>query len=141
MPLILLLGMLDRLRQKVRSLNLQRQVSVEERSFLTLDDVPGAPFDAIFSDLGGLNCVSDLSPVIRQLPMVLRPGGIVTWVLMPHICLWEISEIFRGNFRVAFRRWTRGAVRANLEGLQFDVYYFAPGRCSSGSVTITNLLP
>ena len=45
---------------------------------------------------------------------------------MPHICLWEMAEIFRGDFRLAFRRFSRGAVRAHLEGLQFDVYYFSP---------------
>ncbi len=119
-------GMLDRLRQKVRDLGLQERVTVEQRSFLSLSDIPGAPFDAVFSDLGGLNCVADLSPVIEQLPRVLRPGGIVTWVLMPHVCLWEMAEVFRGDFRLAFRRFSRGAVRANLEGLQFDVYYFSP---------------
>jgi ubiquinone/menaquinone biosynthesis C-methylase UbiE len=119
-------GMLDRLRQKVRDLNLGDRLTVEQRSFLSLTDVPGAPFDAVFSDLGGLNCIADLSPVIAQLPKVLRPGGIVTWVLMPHVCLWEMAEVFRGNFRLAFRRFARHAVRANLEGLHFDVYYFSP---------------
>ena len=119
-------GMLNRLRDKVQNLNLQDRVTVEERSFLSLDHVPGAPFDAVFSDLGGLNCVPDLSPIIQQLPKVLRAGGQVTWVLMPHICLWELVEVFRGNFRLAFRRLPQGGVRANLEGLQFDVYYFSP---------------
>ncbi len=119
-------GMLERLRGKVDALQLQNRVTVEERSLLTLEDVPGAPFDAVFSDLGGLNCVPDLSPVIAQLPKVLRPGGIVTWVIMPHLCLWEMAEVFRGHFRLAFRRFARGAVRANLEGRQFDVYYFSP---------------
>ncbi len=119
-------GMLDRLRAKVNDLDLADRITVEQRSFLSLNDVPGAPFDALFSDLGGLNCVPDLSPVIAQLPRVLRPGGIVTWVLMPHVCLWEMAEVFRGHFRLAFRRFSRDAVRANLEGLQFDVYYFSP---------------
>jgi ubiquinone/menaquinone biosynthesis C-methylase UbiE len=118
-------GMLDRLPDKVRDLNLGERVTWEARSFLSLEDVPGAPFDAVFSDLGGLNCVPDLSPVIRQLPRVLRPGGLVTWVLMPRICLWEWLEVFRGNFRLAFRRLTARGVKANLEGLQFDVYYFS----------------
>jgi hypothetical protein len=45
---------------------------------------------------------------------------------MPHICLWEIAEVFRGNFPLAFRRFSRGKVRASLEGLHFDVYYFSP---------------
>jgi hypothetical protein len=88
--------------------------------------VQGAPFDAVFSNLGGLNCVPDLSPIIRDLPMVLRPGGIVTWVLMPPICLWEMAEIFRGNVRLAFRRLSRNGTRSHLEGLHFSVYYFTP---------------
>ena len=121
-------GMLSRLRQKVSELRLEDRITVEERSFLDLRQVPGAPFDAVFSDLGGLNCVADLSPVIRQLPGVLRPGGTVTWVLMPHVCLWEMAEVFRLNFRVAFRRLSAHGVQAHLEGLTFPVYYFSPRR-------------
>ena len=119
-------GMLNRLQEKVHQLGLQGHVTMEARSFLSLENVQGAPFDAVFSDLGGLNCVPDLTPVIQQLPKILKPGGIVTWVLMPHICLWEIAEVFRGNFSLAFRRLSRGSVRAHLEGLYFDVYYFSP---------------
>ena len=119
-------GMLDRLRDKVQDLNLGGCVTWEELSFLSLENVHGAPFDAVFSDLGGLNCVPDLSPVIQQLPKVLHAGSLVTWVLMPRTCLWEWMEVFRGNFRLAFRRLTQHAVRANLEGLQFEVYYFSP---------------
>jgi ubiquinone/menaquinone biosynthesis C-methylase UbiE len=119
-------GMLRRLQEKVSRLGLQDRVTMEERSFLSLENTRGAPFDAVFSDLGGLNCIPDLTPVIRQLPRILKPGGIVTWVLMSHVCLWEMAEIFRGNFSLAFRRFARGSVRANLEGLNFDVYYFSP---------------
>ncbi len=119
-------GMLNRLPEKVERLGLQDRVTMEALSFLSLENVHGAPFDAIFSDLGGLNCIPDLTPVIRQLPAVLKPGGIVTWVLMPHICLWEMAEVFRGNISLAFRRFSSGSVRANLEGLNFDVYYFSP---------------
>jgi ubiquinone/menaquinone biosynthesis C-methylase UbiE len=119
-------GMLNRLAEKVNRLGLDDRVTMEERSFLSLEDVKRAPFDAVFSDLGGLNCLSDLTPVIQQLPKVLKPGGVVTWVLMPHICLWEMAEVFRGDFALAFRRFPRGRVRANLEGLHFDVFYFSP---------------
>src|SRR5512143_2194404 len=73
-------GMLGRLRAKVHDLGMEDRITVEERSFLSLLDTPGAPFDAVFSDLGGLNCISDLSPVIRQLPSVLKPNGLVIWV-------------------------------------------------------------
>jgi methyltransferase family protein len=118
--------MLSRLPEKVDKLGLHDRVTMEQRSFLSMENVQDAPFDAVFSDLGGLNCVPDLSPVIRQLPKILKAGGIVTWVLMPHVCLWEMAEVFRGNFSLAFRRFARGSVRANLEGLNFDVYYFSP---------------
>ena len=121
-------GMLDRLQEKANRLGLQDRISMEARSFLSLENMTQAAFDAVFSDLGGLNCIATLNPVIRQLPKVLKPGGIVTWVLMPHICLWEMAEIFRGNLSLAFRRFSRGGVRASLEGLNFDVYYFSPGQ-------------
>jgi ubiquinone/menaquinone biosynthesis C-methylase UbiE len=119
-------GMLSRLSEKVAELGLHGRVTMEERSFLSLESIHGAPFDAVFSDLGGLNCVPDLTPVIQQLHKVLKPNGIVTWVLMPHVCLWEMAEVFRGNFSLAFRRFSRGSVRAHLEGLNFEVYYFSP---------------
>jgi ubiquinone/menaquinone biosynthesis C-methylase UbiE len=119
-------GMLNRLRDKINTLGLHARVTMEEQSFLSLEKLQGGPFDAAFSDLGGLNCIPDLTPVIDKLPKILKVGGIVTWVLMPHVCLWEIAEVFRGNFSLAFRRFSHGRVRANLEGLNFDVYYFSP---------------
>jgi len=121
-------GMLNRLPEKIEKLGLQNRVTMEKQSFLSIEDVQGAPFDAIFSNLGGLNCVPDLTPVIRQLPKILSVGGTVCWVLMPHVCLWEMAEVFRGNFSLAFRRFSGGRVQANLEGLTFGVYYFSPGQ-------------
>jgi ubiquinone/menaquinone biosynthesis C-methylase UbiE len=121
-------GMLARLREKVERLGLQPRIAVQECSFTRLDQVHNAPFDAVFSDMGGLNCIPDLSPVIRELPRVLRPGGLVTWVLMPPVCLWELAELLRGHPRLAFRRLARAGTRSHLEGLHFDIYYFSPAR-------------
>jgi SAM-dependent methyltransferase len=138
-------GMLARAQEKVRQLGLVDQVTVEERSFLKLDNIadlqgarpagttqrdamPGvtrAQYEAVFSNLGGLNCIPDLRPVIGSLASVLRPGGIVTWVLMPPVCLWELASVFTEG-RKAFRRLSRGGTRAHLEGLYFPVYYFSP---------------
>ena len=118
-------GMLERLREKVERFDLHDRVTFQQLSFMELDRVIGPPFDVVFSDLGGLNCIPDLTPVIQQLPKVLKVGGVVTWVLMPHVCLWEMMEVFRGNFKMAFRRFSRHGVRAHLEGLYFDVHYFS----------------
>ncbi len=121
-------GMLDRLRVKIDTLGLQERVTIQECSYTDLAQVQGGPYDAIFSDMGGLNCIQDLSEVVRDLPRVLRPGGLVTWVLMPPVCLWEIAEILRGHAHLAFRRFSRGGTQSHLEGLRFPVYYFSPGR-------------
>jgi ubiquinone/menaquinone biosynthesis C-methylase UbiE len=119
-------GMLERLENKVVQNNLGDQISFQQCSFTELGQVHGAPFDAVFSNLGGLNCIPDLSQVIVQLPKVLRPNGLVAWVLMPPVCLWEMAEIFRGHPRLVFRRFARNGTRAHLEGLSFTVYYFTP---------------
>lgn len=119
-------GMLERLQDKIQRFNLSQQITFQQCSFTDLEKIEGAPFDAVFSDLGGLNCIPDLSPVIQQLPKVLRPNGIVTWVLMPPVCLWEMAEVFRGHPKLAFRRFSQMGTRAHLEGLYFTVYYFAP---------------
>lgn len=119
-------GMLRRLRDKVAREGLQDRVTVQECSFTDLAAVRDGPFDVVFSNLGGLNCAPDLSSVIRDLPLVLRPGGVVTWVLMPPICLWELALVLRGQLRTAVRRLSRGGTRAHLEGLYFTVRYYTP---------------
>jgi ubiquinone/menaquinone biosynthesis C-methylase UbiE len=120
------LGMLERAQNKITQYNLSDKITIQQISFTELHEINGAPFDAVFSNLGGLNCIPDLSPVIAQLSNILRPNGVVTWTLMPPICLWEMAEIFRGHPRLAFRRFARDGVRSHLEGLQFNVHYFTP---------------
>ena len=119
-------GMLARLQNKVQAFDLSGRITVQQCSFTDLVKIEGAPFDSVFSNLGGLNCIPNLSPIIAQLPNVLHPGGLVTWVLMPPVCLWEMAEIFRGHPKLAFRRFSRNGTPAHLEGLDFTVYYFSP---------------
>jgi ubiquinone/menaquinone biosynthesis C-methylase UbiE len=119
-------GMLARVQDKINRLGLSDRLTFQECSFTELGSIQGGPYDAVFSDLGGLNCIPHLGPVIRDLPGVLRPGGIITWVLMPPVCLWELGLVFTGQFRLAFRRLARHGTRAHLEGRYFTVYYFTP---------------
>jgi len=120
-------GMLQLLGDKVDRLGLQQRITWQALSFTELDQIQGGPFEAVFSDLGGLNCIPDLSPVIHSLPSLLRPGGLVTWVLMPRVCLWELALLFTGQVRLALRRLP-GRTRAHLEGLYFEVFYFSPAQ-------------
>lgn len=119
-------GMLARLEAKVARLGLSDRVTTQRCSFTNLDGIQGGPYDAVFSNLGGLNCLSDLRPVIRSLPRLLRPGGVVTWVLMPRVCLWELAMLLTGQVRFALRRLPTHGTMAQLEGLHFKVYYFTP---------------
>ena len=121
-------GMLDRLADKVARLGLEDRVSVQQCSFLDLEEMTGGPYDAVFSNLGGLNCTADLRPVVIGLDQVLRPDGVAVLVVMPPICLWELAYALTGRFRFAFRRLSRHGTRAHLEGRHFDVYYYSPRR-------------
>lgn len=119
-------GMLARARDKAEALGLGARLTVQECSFLELDRVDGAPYDAVLSDLGGLNCTPQLGEVLGQLERVLRPGGTAVLVVMPPICLWELGLVFTGQFRLASRRLARDGTRAHLEGRHFTVWYYRP---------------
>jgi len=121
-------GMLARLRDKVETGGLHNAVSVQECSFLDLDRVEGGPYDAVFSNLGGLNCTADLAPVAAGVDRVLRPGGVAVLVVMPPVCLWELALVFTGQVRMATRRLRRGGTIAHLEGRYFPVHYFTPAQ-------------
>jgi ubiquinone/menaquinone biosynthesis C-methylase UbiE len=121
-------GMLARVHDKVIQPELANRISVQKCSYTRLDEIHGGPYDVVFSNLGGLNCIPDLTPVIQQIPRILKPNGLVIWVLMPPVCLWELAEIFRGHFRLAFRRLGANGVKSHLEGMYFTVHYFTPRR-------------
>ena len=117
-------GMIDHLAAKIDQ-QLPDRLTVQTLSFTELDQVAGAPFDYTLSNFGGLNCVADLTLVTQHLPQVLRPGSILTWVIMPPICPWEIALLLKGRFTVATRRWRHGTV-AHVEGVRFTTTYFTP---------------
>ena len=91
-------GMLNQLKKKVLLNNLQNKISIQKLSFTNLDEVKNKKFDYIFSNFAGLNCIQDLKVVTKNLPSLLKPGGKVTFVMMPTVCPWEISLIFSWAF-------------------------------------------
>jgi hypothetical protein len=80
----------------------------------------------MLSNMGGINCHPNPSEIVNNLRQVLVPGGIVTWVVMPPTCLWELIQVFRGRTRTATRRLNNEGVVANVEGIYFKTYYFTP---------------
>jgi len=118
-------GMVAEIRRKIETRGLHDALSVQRLSFTELERVTGGPFDLVFSNFGGLNCIPNLRPVAEKLPLVLRPGGYVVWVIMPPVCPWELAQALRGRFTVAFRRLRRHT-RAHVAGAYFSTFYFPP---------------
>ncbi len=120
--------MVAQIRRKIEARRLADQLTVQHVSFTALERMTGGPYDLIFSNFGGLNCIPDLRLVTRGLPPLLKPGGLITWVIMPPICPWELAQALRGHFKTAFRRLRPGGVLAHVEGARFMTYYFTPAQ-------------
>jgi ubiquinone/menaquinone biosynthesis C-methylase UbiE len=119
-------GMLEHLAAKIEQQHLRDRLTYQALSFTEIDRVAGGPYQYLFSNFGGLNCIPDLSLVTRHLPKILVPGGRLTWVIMPPVCPWEIAMLLKGKFRIATRRLRRGGTLAHVEGVRFMTYYFTP---------------
>lgn len=121
-------GMLDRLQEKAAKTPFSKNISAEICSFSHLDTLSNkGPFDLIFSNFGGLNCTSDLAPVLRSFDPLLKPGGLVTLVIIPRFSLWETMLLFRGKFKTATRRFfSRTGRTAHIEGTYFKCWYYNP---------------
>jgi SAM-dependent methyltransferase len=120
-------GMIEQIERKANQHNL---LAFRRLSYDRLDQLNGQQFDFVFSNFGGLNCIDDLSKVTKNIKGILSPGGYVTWVIMPPVCLWEVFTLFKGN-RNALRRFRRGGVTAHLEGERFRIWYHSLSRIKS----------
>ena len=112
-------GMVREMELKVGEMNLSSLITVQHGSYLDLASLPPRKFHHVLSNFGGLNCVSDLRPIAQHLTDILHPGAIVTLVIMPRVCAWEMLHAFKGNFRLAFRRFGRNGTIARVEGHPF----------------------
>jgi ubiquinone/menaquinone biosynthesis C-methylase UbiE len=116
-------GMVRQIKKKIFDENRGNSISVQQLSYDQLNLVRERDFNYVFSNFGGLNCIASLKNVTKHLPLLLLPGGRVTWVIMPPVCIWEMMAALSGNFKHAFRRFTSDGVVAHLEGEQFKTYY------------------
>lgn len=116
-------GMVSEIQKKIPQYSLQGTVTAEQRSFTDAGGLAPKQFDHVFSNFGGLNCIPDLRTVSDQLRMIITPGGLVTMVIMPRICPWELLHLLRGNTTIALRRFRKNGVTAHIEGHYFTTYY------------------
>lgn len=121
-------GMQQQLKQKVQQAGVSELITTEICSFTQLKQLNNkGPYDLIFSNFAGLNCTGELDKVMDSFYPLLKPGGMVTMVVMPGFCLWEMLLALRGNFKNAFRRFnSKNGVLANVEGVKFLCWYYKP---------------
>lgn len=115
-------GMVEAIRGKIEQNKLTR-ITCQQMSFTEINRLIERDFDYVFSNFGGLNCISDLSHVTRHLPAILNDGAYVTLVIMPPVSLWELGWILKGKFTKAFRRLQKEGAMARVEGEYFKTYY------------------
>lgn len=86
-------------------------------------------FDGAYSSFGPLNCEPDLTPVVRGLAELVRPGGKVVLSFLGRYCLWETGwYLLHGDLRSAFRRWggyAKATVRAGWGTDRVPVFYWS----------------
>jgi ubiquinone/menaquinone biosynthesis C-methylase UbiE len=121
-------GMQQQLIKKVQAAAVQHAVSTELISFTALQELQiQQQFDHIFSNFAGLNCTGELQIVLASFNNLVKPGGIVTMVILPKFCLWEFLLLLKGQFKTAFRRFFSGrGAAAHIEGTHFTCWYYNP---------------
>jgi ubiquinone/menaquinone biosynthesis C-methylase UbiE len=121
-------GMLEIIQQKIENEALQNSITQEICSFTELENLQQkGPYNLIFSNFAGLNCTADLGKVLASFSSLLKPEGIVTLVILPPLCLWELLLIFKGKFKTATRRlFSKNGRIAIVEGYHFKCWYYKP---------------
>lgn len=147
-------AMLDRARRKIDDAGLGDRVVVSRLDLETAPEAPappGAPFDAVFSNFGAVNCLADRAPLATALHRWLRPGGTAALVVMGPVCLWEIGwYLAHLHPGIATRRFRGGRSAKVGGGHSVRVWYpsarrlrreLEPGFRTTGVIGIGALVP
>jgi SAM-dependent methyltransferase len=119
-------GMVARIRTRSAAGDYEGRLTTQQLSFTELEEAAGGLYQGVFSNMGGVNCAADLTAITRGLQHVLEPGGVLVWVVMPPLCLWELAQALRGELGLAGRRLRPNGTLARVEGLPVWTYYYSP---------------
>ncbi|WP_298221330.1 class I SAM-dependent methyltransferase [Flavobacterium sp.] len=89
---------------------------------------PNEKFDLIFSNFGGLNCLSKIQMELffKNAANLLTEKGQLILIIMPRNTLWEQGYfLLKGKFESVFRRKKENAL-ANVDGQKVLTYYYNP---------------
>ncbi|MCH8534153.1 MAG: class I SAM-dependent methyltransferase [Flavobacteriaceae bacterium] len=83
-------------------------------------------FDYIFSNFGGFNCVSQPEDTFCKFKKLLQPNAVVSLCVLGRYYPWEWLYALKGDFNLAFRRFNKNGVIANVEGGRVQTFYYTP---------------
>lgn len=105
-------------------------LSFKQIDFLWLkDELRDKKFNLIFSNFGGLNCISaqEMKILCTDFDKLLEPNGKLFLVLMGRNCWWEQRYFLRkGDKQKAYRRFSQQGVDTAINGLEFKTWYYTP---------------
>jgi len=112
----------ERLKSLPRPARVDFRILATEDIALLADE---GPFDGVFSNFAGLNCVADLSALARDLAKLLAPRASALLCMAGRTVAWEIIwYLAKGNPRKALRRFERGGTVGRLvDGVTVQVHY------------------
>lgn len=124
------LQMLAAAKRKAEAASLGLEVKFEQLNINDLEQCRfGNTYDLVFSDFGGLNCISpgSLKKMSRNLKNILTGNGRFIAAVMSKYCLWEVGYfLLKGKINKSFRRWGRNALDVSMNGEIIKTYYYTP---------------
>ncbi len=129
--------MLARARHKAKD---DSTISFQQLNINDLNkQTPAQKLDIIFSNFGGLNCISpvQLQPFFKTAADKLVAGGLIIAVIMPRKCLWErLYFLLKGKPKTAFRRTAQNVTEVPVSGKKVKTWYYNPGEISKYGNTL-----
>lgn len=119
--------MVERTSARLSASGLSDWCSVHLIGAHELHKLRGECFDGIYSDLGPLNCVPDLTAVAQASASLLKPSGVLIASVIGRACPWEwIYYMLHGDRVRARLRQQRASVPAALNGQTVWTWYYTP---------------
>lgn len=120
--------MVKRTRDRAERERLTHQVEAIEVGAHELHrlDGPGS-YDGVYSNLGPLNCVPDLSVVARECARLIKITGKLVFTVIGRLCPWEMAHyLVRGRWQRAAVRFARSTVPVGMNKHTIWTRYYTP---------------
>jgi SAM-dependent methyltransferase len=114
-------------RERIAAERLASRVEAHHVGIHELDRLEQGTFDAIYSNLGPLNCVPDLEAAARAIFERLTDGGVFVASVIGRVCPWEIALYgLRGDWERMRVRFSRKSVPVPFYGSRVWTRYYTP---------------